>query len=311
MNTPNALLERPEIHQNGHIGASESPEATPLIASQPDIDAPYSPLSTFIISSVLEHNREMSVSVVQERLGAMDIPAERVVPFLEKTLIKHGLIDLQDGVLSATASGVSYIARHTANVEEVHQRNSVKKPKFAHTKYQVLDTMQAEAGPDGRLLDQDNTSISVFDYLEAKLGCSHAVIARRMWEINRAGLTNYESCIGPERKRITVNARLTPQGEADLEEIRMCFPEEIAELKAGTFDKPKPAVVKPDKVKSTFIAMTDEINNMLLEMGKPPRDFTKLEQGSPDEMKAAIERLRPIMQTLEKRLDATNPKLLR
>jgi hypothetical protein len=185
--------------------------------------------------------------------------------------------------------------------------------KFSSVNYRILNLMQREVGANGLLLPKNNETVSVSNHLKDKLGWTRNTTASNVGGLSRAGRIELERWYGGRGQPSFVsNAQVTPQGEADLEEIRLTFPKEIIELeKGGSKKSSKARVLSSGEVQGAFISITDEINNMLQELDMAPRDFTKLEQGTEAELREAIDRLRPIMTGLEKRLDAANPKLLR
>lgn len=272
--------------------------------SKPDM--PYNPLSTATLSALLETNGQLGMDELQVSLEAETGIRQPIDSFVMSALVKHGLAELDDGKLSATEAGVDYISQRTTCIDHPPKRL----PRFTPTKYLILSYLQDEAGYDGWLFGSGQTS-SIFEDLSAGLGMSCDALTRRLADYQTSQLIEKQAAHtqnGRGNASVT-NIRLTQQGEAELEEMRIHSSEKITELmEASMDDQIRPGEEAQEYLPEALATVTEEINNMLVELGEEPRDFARFNNLSEEEMREALGRFRAVAEKLERRIDQSSSR---
>jgi hypothetical protein len=281
-----------------------------LIDNSPKPDIPYSPLSTVVLSGLLERDGEADIDGLKNKLETEAGITQPIMPFIKNALLKHGLVDLRDSILTATEAGIDYAVQRTDYID----RPPRKRRQFSATKYRVFSHFQEEAGPDGGwLYEPSDEPVSAYQRVADQLGMSYANLTRRVADYEKAHYIKkrVESNGGRNGGPSVTNFLLYQHGEAELEEMRIHFPGKIADLtEAAMDDQVEPGRQARDYLLGTFILVSDEINNMLVELGEEPKDFTRFEDLPEEEMGMALSRLRLVAKKLEWRVDKANNHVL-
>jgi hypothetical protein len=240
-------------------------------------------LSLVCMSALLEHDGEAQWAGLRSALADSGVASERARGTFKNSLRKTGKVVMDGEKWIATEAGVQFVAEHTDLIEESHEKVTEKMLKFSPVKYTLFKHIQESARPDGWLFDPAHEA-SALVILAGKFNFAHRTLSRNLYTYNQDGFTDQQR---REDSAIT-NIRLNEKGTAELEKIKVGFPDEVAALEAMW----------------TIKAMRAEIDNMYWELGEEPVEFTDIKDFGQDELDMEINRLAADMRGLMSHLDA-------
>lgn len=268
-------------------------------------------LGLVMLSTLLSHNGELGMAELKEELIEHDVEPQRVFDCFKKTLERRNMVVRDGDTLSVTERGVDLVHEHADEIDDAYREVADMKV-FAPGVYRMLSLLDDEKGPQGWLFDRSKnpTPQKAYAYVAEKLGLKPDTSGRKMTLLHTM---NYIEVVYGDVAgfRNATNVRLTKKGRERLQCMRDSFREEIIKLEGVTPEgEVVPEFLSGDELRNTLYLLTDELANRMRILDRPVPDFTRIENGTEEEMRAAITRLRPALDRLEEQIDDKNPHVL-
>jgi len=237
-------------------------------------------MGVVVLSSILERNLDVNdrEGLIQE-LVEEGYGRERVTATIARTLIPKGLVESQNGSISATESGVQYMSNLASKIEGTLTKAKEVRAKFSPAQYKILSFLEGEANNEGWVCKSGEETL--ISRIAKELIMETDTARRRIWSMNDEGtLDTVIETIGATPE--IVRARLTDTGEQKLAKFRSKYPEKIDELElkmvTGFVEEGE---VDPEKIKGKgldrhFESMQQEITHLSRLLGKEPADFSSV-----------------------------------
>lgn len=122
--------------------------AQPTGGYSPPLPA-YEALPLSIMSTLLEHKREVEPDILYQQMRNGGVARNRVTACIRKTLLRNEMLWLEDGVIMATENGTDYVAANTHHIEEAEREAPKPKKEPAEAAKDVAKPAASEANGQG------------------------------------------------------------------------------------------------------------------------------------------------------------------